>query len=207
MKIVFAHNVYKRHKQMIKTINNNRQFIDDDKTVIVSNGNYLSFINYLKIDNIQFRQLLRNKGHKIGALEGMITAMKLAIKLESNVIIFSHDDVYINNIKKLKKYLDLLEEKSIVIKHPDWLGKNYFMFDVFLIKTKVARSIFSGKLYVNKFSLPVDNRDSPCPEKYFGDLILSKIPNNKIHVLDYDHDTWGSSELGFYHIPGRNWQE
>ena len=67
MNIVFAHNVYKRHKQMIKTINNNRQFIDDDKTVVVSNGNYLSFINYLKIDNIQFRQLFRNKGHKLGA--------------------------------------------------------------------------------------------------------------------------------------------
>ena len=46
MNIVFAHNVYKRHKQMIKTINNNRQFIDDDKMVVVSNGNYLSFINY-----------------------------------------------------------------------------------------------------------------------------------------------------------------
>ena len=46
MKIVFAHNVYKKNKQMIKTINNNRLFIDDDKTVVVSNGNYLSFINY-----------------------------------------------------------------------------------------------------------------------------------------------------------------
>ena len=45
MNIVFAHNVYKRHKQMIETINN-RQFIDDDKAVVVSNGNYLSFINY-----------------------------------------------------------------------------------------------------------------------------------------------------------------
>ena len=52
MNIVFAHNVYKRHKQMIKTINNNRQFIDDDKTVVVSNGNYLSFINYLIISKI-----------------------------------------------------------------------------------------------------------------------------------------------------------
>jgi len=46
MKIVFAHNVYKRHKQMIKPVNNNRQFIDDAKMVVVSNGNYLSFINY-----------------------------------------------------------------------------------------------------------------------------------------------------------------
>ena len=89
MNIVFAHNVYKRHKQMIKTINNNRQFIDDGKTVVVSNGHYLSFINYLKIDNIQFRQLFRNKEHKIGALEGMITAMKLASKLESDIIIIS----------------------------------------------------------------------------------------------------------------------
>ena len=204
MKIVFAHNVYKRHKQMIKTINNNRQFIDDDKTVLVSNGNYLSFINYLKIDNIQFRQLLRNKGHKIGALEGMITAMKLAIKLESDIIIFSHDDVYINNFKKLKKYLNLLEEKSIVIKHPIWLEKSYIMFDVFLIRTKVARSIFSKSLNVNKSSISVDYRNAPCPEKYFGDLILSEIPNDKIHIYEYNHDTWGDSEIGFYHIPGRN---
>ena len=49
MKIIFAHNVYNRHQQMIKTINNNRQFIDDDKTVVVSNGNYFSFINYLPL--------------------------------------------------------------------------------------------------------------------------------------------------------------
>ena len=52
MKIVFAHNFYKRHKQMLKTINN-RQFIDVDKMVIVSNGNYWSFINYFKILIIQ----------------------------------------------------------------------------------------------------------------------------------------------------------
>jgi len=37
---------------MIETINN-RQFIDADKAVVVSNGNYLSFINYLKILIIQ----------------------------------------------------------------------------------------------------------------------------------------------------------
>ena len=49
MKIVFAHNVYKRHKQMIKTIRNNRQFINDVNTVVVSNDYYHSFFNYIKI--------------------------------------------------------------------------------------------------------------------------------------------------------------
>ena len=73
------------------------------------------------------------------------------------------NDVYINNIKKLKKYLHLLEKKSIVIKHPIWLEKSYIMFDVFLIKTKVARYIFSKSLNVNKSSISVDYRTSPCP--------------------------------------------
>ena len=47
----FPHNVYRRHKQIIKTIQNNRQFINDEKIVVVSNDIFFSFINYTKIAN------------------------------------------------------------------------------------------------------------------------------------------------------------
>ena len=145
MKIVFIHNVYKRHKQVIKTIEMNRRFIDDIRTFVVSNGNYFSFINYRGIPNLTFRQLLRNRGHKVGTLDTMLYGMKIASKVESDLIIFSHDDVYINNFQLLKNNISYLDSHSIIVRKPNVPDQNYFMYDAFIIKTSVAKTIFSKK--------------------------------------------------------------
>ena len=207
MNIVFAHNVYKRHKQMIKTINNNRQFIDDDKMVVVSNDYYYSYFNYTKVTKMKFKQLFRNKGHKLGSLESMIIAMKNAIKFKSEIIIFSHDDVYINNYKLLLENFKRLDSKSIIVRRPIQPDENYFMYDAFIIKTEVAKRIFSQNIKLNNKIIPLDYLNRPCPEIYFGNLILNSMDKKLIHIFNYDHETWGNTELGFYHMPGRNWTE
>ena len=205
MKIVFIHNVYKRHKQVIKTIEMNRRFIDDIRTFVVSNGNYFSFINYRGIPNLTFRQLLRNRGHKVGTLDTMLYGMKIASKVESDLIIFSHDDVYINNFQLLKNNISYLDSHSIIVRKPNVPDQNYFMYDAFIIKTSVAKTIFSKKIRVNKYTLPNDFLNRPCPEIFFGNLIRKTLSNNDIKIISYDDETWGDSELGFYHIPGRDW--
>jgi hypothetical protein len=207
LKVVFAHNVFKRHKQLIKTISNNRKLIDDIKTIIVSNGNFLSYFKYNKVKKIKFYQFVKNGGHKLGALKTMLKAVSLAKEFNSDLIIFSHDDVYINDIELLNKNIEFLNEYDVVIRRPKQMDENYFMFDAFMIKTKVAKLIFNKKFKLTKKSIPLDFRGSPCPEKYFGNLILRFIPIHKIKIVDYKDETWGNTDLGFFHIPGRNWKE
>ena len=157
------------------------------------------------VDNVY--QFIKNGGHKFGALKAMIKAVYLAKDISSDLIIFSHDDVYINDIELLNKNIELLDQYDIIVRRPEQAEKNYFMFDSFIIKTEIAKLIFNKKLNLTKNNIPLDFRGSPCPEKYFGDLILRFIPIEKVKIIDYNHETWGNTELGFFHIPGRNWKE
>ena len=83
--------------------------------------------------------MFRNKGHKLGSLESILSAVRYAIKLESDLIVFSHDDVYINNYKLLQENIEHLNSKSIVLRRPIQPDANYFMYDAFIIKTIIEK--------------------------------------------------------------------
>ena len=48
---------------------------------------------------------------------------------------------------------------------------------------------------------------SVSPFHKFGKLILNVVPLTEIQIMDYNKESWGQNDLGFYHVPGRNWKE
>lgn len=203
-KICFAHNVYNAFDDLKKTINNNRKYFPESKVIISSN--YDKNIN-LEIDNSEIFKFGINQGHKLGALNGMLSAMNRSIHEDCDLIVFSHGDVYINDINLFNKCLEMINNNFDFIGRryigDSKNGDRYFMFDCFIIKKQLAIKCFNKiKLIEDIYSLPRDYRTGPCPELFFGNIICNNT--EKFHVMDYSHTTWYDNELGFYHIPSND---
>lgn len=206
-KICFAHNVYDRKDLLLENISKNLSFFPNSEIIISTNNPNINF-NEPYIKYFYFGE---NQGHALGALNSMLLVMNKAIELDSEIIVFSHDDLYINNIDLFNKSIEILNNKEMVIrrftgdsdKKHEW--EKYFMFDCFIITKQFAQKVFSKiDIITNKYSLPRDYRCGPCPEIYFGKLISSFIDISNIDIVDYPHCTWYDTELGFYHYPSND---
>lgn len=205
MNIAFCHNVYSRKKTLMNTIEIERKFFPDCKQYVACNGQ-------LKFDSDIEVSYFKNQGHKLGSLNGCIRSIQMAVKNSPDVIVFTHDDVYINNIEVFKHNISKLEKYSFIGRRALWMEKHlvpiYIMmlsfmasiefFDVFL-EMKIARSLND---------LPTHDNGAICPECYFGKYINGSTLEKLIYGFNKDYDPNATDELGFKHITGtRGWSD
>jgi len=161
--------------------------------------------------------------HKIGALNGCILSIKKLLDYDFDVLIFSHDDVFINEhyFDVVKKHInsivnndyDVICRKPMnVVKSVDLFG-GYYSFEVFYISKSAAIKLFSEHpTYKDEQEIPKDFRNIISPEVWFYQLIANKnlkINNIEFQVsVPYNNNLMGT-QMGFYHKNAdiRSWTE
>lgn len=217
MNIVFAHNVYNRFITLRNTILIEKKYFPDSNVSVAYNGDFINI--FYKINDICFKKF-NEKTHKIGCVNGCIISIQNLLDKDFDVLIFSHDDVYINesNVAIVKENIDdIVNNKyDIICRKPDnkELGHKYYMMEVFFISKKAVIDIFNN---ANKFSdenkIPRDNRGSISPEVWLFEQFNNK--NYKIderifyNVTDDDYNTQLGKQMGYYHknIGIRGWTD
>lgn len=208
MKIVFCHNVHLRYKTLYDTIKIEKTLYPESHSIVAYNNEEPpEYFN--QFDNIEFIKF-EGLAHKIGCSNGCITAIKAAIKHDPDVVIFSHDDVFIweptirvfeynknNIINGISDVICRIPGKGIY-------GSNYYMMECFFLSRKAIKLCFEdAKLFNYEFEIPTDIRGSISPEVFLYNT-LNK-PALKINQLEYEHklenynDTL-SSYMGFHHL-------
>lgn len=206
MKISFAHNVQNRHKTLRETIEMELKYFPNAKIYVAYNGENFNLNYFNDIENIEFIKYVGH-GHKIGCVNGCITSIQTALKDDSDIIIFSHDDVKINPTKidiVFKNIQEILNKKyDIICRRPHSFGENYYMMEVFFLNKKTANEIFNNlKLLNGNNELPKDIKNSPSPEVWLYNIINNSGAN--INEIDYMHFNNNynlvlSENLGFIH--------
>jgi hypothetical protein len=166
-----------------------------------------------------------------GVVSAMHMVLENEKNNDDNIVIFAHEDCYIKNMdlfnNALKKITD--EKYEIVCREFDApISKNhyekYYMFDTFYIKQSVIAKYFTNEKILDEFydfgEKPKNHLQFHAKNKKFCEahftriiqkaniysILYSKTRNRYISTPDGDmlaHGTWGNTELGFYHIPGR----
>lgn len=206
MKISFAHNVQNRHKTLRETIEMEKKFFPDSKIYVAYNDDNFNIKYFDDLNNIKFIKYIGN-GHKIGCVNGCITSIRESLNDDSDVIVFSHDDVKINpeyiNVFHERVQELLNENVDIICRKPHSFGDNYYMMEGFFIKKNVAKTKFEVQTLLNDDSeLPVDIRNSPSPEVWLYDMLNET--DGKINCMEYKHSTNNynkilAGNLGFFH--------
>lgn len=221
MKILFAHNVYNRHKTLRETIKMEKLHFRDSISIIGYNAE--SPVNDLRgFENIE---LVKFEGltHKIGCTNGCIATIKAALKHSPDVIIFSHDDVSINSssegaLAAFTKNVDLISngQYDAICRKPlpiTSFGDSYYLMECFFISKKGAENTF-GKidLYKNESNISKDSRGSISPEVFLYETMNNKnlniLEKTYIHTLDNYNNTL-SELMGFTHknAGDRGWKD
>lgn len=233
MKIVFAHNVYDRFLTLKTTIDIEKRLYPDSKISVAYNSDYLNRFNnqFIFDNNIKFIHF-NEKPHKIGCVNGCILSIQQLLNEEFDVLIFSHDDVYIveNNINIINKHIDSIinNEFDIISRKPlkyvnnvDIYGGYYYIETVYFSK-KAAIELFSNiKTLNNENEIPVDMYNSISPEVWFYRLITNKglkineitfdislaLYNNTLNMDVYNNKL--IEQMGYYHknVGIRGWRD
>lgn len=216
LKIAFIHNVYDRYNTLLNTIEIEKKYFPNSDIYILHNR---SDIDKNKFKNVSNVNIIKFEGmtHKIGCVNGCITGFKEAIKTEYDIIIFSHDDVFIDdeyisvfndNIDKIKNGVDFICRKPKF----NW-GDNYYMMEVFFISGQHASKVFNNITpLVNEMDIPKDIRGSISPEVYFHKIINNVSGNNLVYEYDHSRDGYNKTLgmlMGYHHknIGIRAWKE
>ncbi|MCK9416550.1 hypothetical protein M0Q97_07835 [Candidatus Dojkabacteria bacterium] len=206
MKISFAHNVQNRHETLRKTIEMELSLYPNSNVCVAYNDNSFNLNYFNDLKNIKFIKYV-GEGHKIGCVNGCIVSIKESLNDDSDIIVFSHDDVSINpeyittfNIN----LLNILTNKfDIICRNPHSYGNNYYMMEGFFLRKKIAETIFENINIIKDINnLPKDIKSSPSPEVWLFNILNYK--NFNINCINYLHSTDGYNEvlgknLGFYH--------
>jgi hypothetical protein len=126
--------------------------------------------------------------------------MKMVLEYDDSennddIIIFSHEDVYINDmvlfnnaLSKFKKGYDIVCRLYEGTKKGE--SRDYYMNDAFFIKKNKIKEIFGNS-----------NMMTMYPGMFCEGEFTKIIQNFKIFYIPYyNHSTHKDSELGFYHI-------
>ena len=214
MNIVFTHNVQNRHQTLMETIKTESTLFPNANIVVAYNDKNFNLDFFNDVSNIEFIYFV-GEGHKVGCVNGCITAINNSLKYNSDVIIFSHDDVKINNGKInifQQNVEDIYSNKSdIICRQPEWIN-NYLMMEGFFINKESARKMFEVEiLHETEKTLPVDDRQSPSPEVWLDDLVKKCGIKSKIVKYNNADDYNGilGENLGFYHKNAgiRGWKD
>jgi FkbM family methyltransferase len=186
---------------LLNTINNNKSLIPNIKQFYIPTNdinvhNYFCDLNDSTIVSHYFGE---NEGHQTSCFNAIISGMKMVIEHqdenEDDIVIFSHEDVYINDINlfnnainKFQKGYDIVCRIYTGTKKGETL--DYYMNDGFYIRKKIIKKIFEQESM--KSILP----GNFC-EKEFTRIITG---SNIFSIPYYLHSTHKDSELGFYHI-------
>lgn len=172
MKIVFAHNVYNRLKTLKDTILIEKKIFPDAHISVAENDSFINiFQDITNFSVIHFNE----REHKIGCVNGCILSIKQLLSTEFDVLVFSHDDVRIN-----EKYLDVVQghindivsgRYDIICRMPEEYGDNYYMMEVFFLSKKAAVEMFSNlNTLKNENEIPRDFITSISPEVWTYNL-------------------------------------
>jgi len=190
---------------LIKTIENNNKMLSNIKAFYITTNdqNVLNYFDKLNCDKIKCKKFADNQGHQTSCFNAIISGMKMLIENDDDkgndddIVIFSHEDVYVNNIdlfnnsiNKFKKGVDIVCRKYEGTKKGEAL--DYYMNDGFLIKRNKVKEIFE-----NTNMMTTDDINKSFCENEFT-KIISKY--NVFSIPYHSHSTHRDSELGFYHI-------
>lgn len=218
MTINFAHNVYDRFKTLKQTIDIEKKYFPESNVCVAYNHNGLKKEDFQAIKNIEF-EYFKHPQHKIGCANGFILSLKMLQKHKSDVIFFSHDDVYIN-----ENYIDVFQQNVDIIKNGDfdvicrhpkfYYGKNYYMMEGVFMNRKTSKLITDNfNLMQFESQLSKDMRGSFSPEAHLYKMLSSLDVNVK--VLDYNNlndKTYNeqlAKQMGLHHKNAgkRNWKD
>lgn len=220
MKIVFCHNVFNRFKTLYNTISLEKKIFPNSQCIVGYNAADPSgeFSNFKNIEFIKFEGL----SHKIGCVNGCISTIKASLKYDPDVIIFSHDDVYIHteylNILNLNIEFICNEVADVIVRKTpakSVIGDRYYMMEAFLLSKNAAERCFSIRTaYNDEQDIDKDIVGSISPEVLLYNLV--NIVDVKVMAFEYDNavpiekynDELGST-IGFYHknIGYRGWND
>lgn len=194
MNIVFAHNVYDRMYTLRDTILIEKQYFPEASVSVACNNTFVNIFQGInKFSVVHFNE----REHKIGCVNGCILSIKQLLNIDFDVLIFSHDDVFINRYyfnvveKHIKSIVD--GEYDLICRKPlkyngsvEIYGGYYIMEAFFMSKNAVI------KVFTNAKTLNSDNDiprlfNSPAPEVWFYDLVSNK--ELKINEIRYLHET------------------
>ena len=215
MEISFAHNVQNRHKTLRETIEMERKFFPEAKIYVAYNDNGFNLNYFNDLFNIKFIKYVGN-GHKIGCVNGCISSIRETINDDSDIVVFSHDDVKIN-----PRYIEVFNDRvqeilngiDIICRKPHSYGDNYYMMEGFFINKLAVKEIFETQiLYKNNSELPLDIRGSHSPEVWLYDVLNEKKLNLKCieyyhHINNYNKTL--AENLGLFHKNAgiRGWED
>ena len=100
MKITFCHNVYNRFNVLKHTIELEEQNFPSSTFVVSCNCD--DGIITDQIDRVNYIYYGPNQGHKVGSYNGLLYSLKKANEFDSDIIVFSHDDIYLNDVELFK---------------------------------------------------------------------------------------------------------
>lgn len=199
MSIIFVIGpIHENLDKLLYTIDINRKILKENIKhfyIITNNKKVEEYFKINKNDIISCKFFYENQGLQLSCYNSIIEGMKFLLENDNikndDIIIFSHEDCYINNLYLFNYCLDKIKKYDIVCRR--YLDK-YYMNDVFYIKKSIIDEIFSNKEFLYSFNSK--NLGSYC-EYYFSDI----IKNRNIYSILYEHSKWYDSELGFYHMP------
>ncbi len=189
--IYFLHNTFNRPNQVIKHSTIEKTYYPDSKHIIVYN-NSLNFENNSTIDFFYFGE---NRGHKAGCLNAVYSALKYLIEKynpeDTDIIFFSHDDIYLSNNEKVSKYVNMMNEydfigrRCIKNKHVPDNCNHYVMMESFFIKPVIAKLLIENYMYneITDNYLMRDKLNSISPEMNFGRDIFKKYFGKTIYIF------------------------
>lgn len=203
---------YNNLNTLLNTININNKILKNIKHFYIPT-NDMTIYNYfknIKCYNITCDFYHKNQGHQLSCYNCIIAGMKMLLINEEDInnddiVIFSHEDCYLNDLLLFNKAVNKLKIFDIVCRKFIEKRQNkqsYYMNDTFIIKKNVIHKTFSNLEILNDF-LEENNKDNRFCE-YFFSKIITKL---KIYSISYHHTTWEDTELGFFHIPSRKYIE
>jgi len=202
---------------LLNTINNNKTLVPTIKKFYIPTNdvnvhNYFCHLNDPTILSCHFDE---NQGHQTSCYNAIISGMKMIIEHEyedrnengagasgkgdEDIVIFSHEDVYINDMRLFDNAVSKFKNGyEVVCRLYTGTAKgealDYYMNDAFFIKKNKVKEIFGN---VEKKQIIIGNF---C-EKEFTTI----IKNYKVFSIPYYlHSTHKDSELGFHHILNYN---
>lgn len=204
MKIVFCHNVYVRHEMLRKTIEIEKRLFPDSISIVAYNDTKPPVID--GVEYIYFSGIT----HKIGCTNGCITSIKAALKYNPDVIVFSHDDVFINEdnldivINRLKEIVN--GNYDVICRMPgnSLYGNDYFLMECFYLSPKAAKLCFENtSVYDDENKIPRDIRGSISPEVFLFNILQNN--DLKYKIYEYEHKLEGYNDtlqslMGFHHF-------
>ena len=135
---------------LLNTIYNNRTMLPQIKKfyITTNDDNNVRYFSELNDPSIICKKFADNEGHQTACFNSIISGMKMIIEHEDDneddVVIFSHEDVFINDLGLLRNALKMFQRGYDVVCRI-YMGTkkfetyDYYMNDAFLIKKKKSK--------------------------------------------------------------------